>query len=96
MCQRQSQVRPAPGIPGVNLENVIIRTRTDTLTPAEYLKNLEGGKSTTDDLIKKKEGRVKLNTEHKLFIMKYMSRNQVRRFTAANVRDELHRVFGET
>ena len=50
----------------------------------------------TDDLVKRKEGCVKLTTEHKLFIMKYMNRNQIRRFTAANVRDELHRAFGET
>ena len=47
-------------------------------------------------MVQKKEGRAKLTTEHKVFMLNYIKRHQQERLKATEVRDELHRAFGET
>ena len=49
-----------------------------------------------DDYATRKEARARLTSEHKLYIMNFVSRQQSNRLTAAEVRDELHRAFGFT
>lgn len=75
---------------------MVAQTRTSVITPDEFVKSMDDQKWSTEELLKRKEGRAKLTTEHKVFILKYVSRHQQQRLKAAEVRDELHRVFGGT
>ena len=66
----------APGLPHVSWQSVVAQTRTSVLTPDEFISNLNDKKQPTEELVKRKEGRAKLTSEHKVFIMNYVKRHQ--------------------